>query len=242
MPQPKTLEEQLPPAVSIDLRQSLREYWLDRVRAHEQDHYAGAGMAKFPEDLRVYEHLLWADAPDTVIEIGALDGGSALWFRDRLRTLQCYGRIDRYRVITIDMNAERVQTSLSAADPAWQETITVVQGDVRDDALPARVAGLLAPGTRSFVVEDSGHTYETTTAALRGFAQFVPPGGHLVVEDGCVDVPEMRASPHWPCGVRPAIADWLATAEGAGFRIRRDLERYGLSCHPGGFLQRTPAP
>jgi len=241
MAQPETLEELLPPAVSIDLRQPLREYWLDRVRAHEQDHYAGAGLAKFPEDLRVYEHLLWADAPDTVIEIGALDGGSALWFRDRLRTLACYGRIERYRVITIDLDAECVRASLSAADPAWEQTITVVEGDVRDDALSERVARLLAPAARSLVIEDSGHTYETTMAALRGFARFVPPGGHLVVEDGCVDVEEMRASQHWPRGVQPAIEDWLASAEGASFRVRRDLERYGLSCHPGGFLQRMPA-
>jgi cephalosporin hydroxylase len=177
-----------------------------------------------------------------VIEIGALDGGSALWFRDRLRTLACYGRIEDYRVITIDLNAERVKASLAAADPAWEQTITVVEGDVRDDALPERVARLLAPAARSLVVEDSGHTYETTMAALQGFARFVPAGGHLVVEDGCVDVDEMRASPHWPRGVRPAIEDWLATAEGAVFRVRRDLERYGLSCHPGGYLQRMPTP
>ena len=44
-------------------------------------------MLKFPEDLRVYEHLLWQTAPSTVIEVGVKDGGSALWFRDRLRTL-----------------------------------------------------------------------------------------------------------------------------------------------------------
>jgi cephalosporin hydroxylase len=88
------------------------------------------------------------------------------------------------------------------------------------------------------VVEDSAHVYETTYAALLGFARFVPVGGYLVVEDGCVDVEEMRLDDSWPRGVLPAIADWLASPDGEAFRVQRDLELYGMSCHPGGFLQR----
>jgi cephalosporin hydroxylase len=33
--------------------------------------------------------------------------------------------------------------------------------------------------------------------------------------------------------------DWLATPQGSAFRVRRDLEVYGVSCHPQGFLQRV---
>jgi cephalosporin hydroxylase len=91
------------------------------------------------------------------------------------------------------------------------------------------------------VIEDSAHVYETTTAALRGFARFVPAGGFFVVEDGCVDVEEMRLTPDWPRGVHPALNDWLETPAGRRFTVRRDLELYGLSCHPGGFLQRVGA-
>jgi cephalosporin hydroxylase len=92
----------LPPTVSIDLGQSLHTYWLDRARQHTSDSYAGVRISKFPEDLRVYEHLLWASRANTVIEIGAHYGGSALWFRDRLRTLAQYGRISGEHVISID--------------------------------------------------------------------------------------------------------------------------------------------
>ncbi len=233
-------EELLPPPVSAEPVGHLGAYWLERLRAHELDHYAGVGISKFPEDLRVYEHLLWITACDVVIEIGSLHGGSALWFRDRLAANVHYGRIDRCQVVTIDVNAQHVRDSLSDADPQWEQTITIVESDVRDPELPERVAQLLAPGARALVVEDSAHEYETTMAALRGFARFVPAEGYFVVEDGCVDVDELRAEPSWPRGVRPAIEDWLASDEGSGFRVRRDLERYGVSCHIGGFLQRTP--
>jgi cephalosporin hydroxylase len=82
------------------------------------------------------------------------------------------------------------------------------------------------------------HTYETTLVALEGLARFVPRNGYFVVEDGCVDIEEMRLEPDWPRGVLPAIESWLETDEGSHFTVRRDLELYGLSCHPGGFLQR----
>jgi hypothetical protein len=103
-------------------------------------------------------------------------------------------------------------------------------------------------------------------AALTGFAQFVSPGGFLVVEDGCVDIEAMRMGRvdalkrqglrrrhrgalasilslrrTWPRGVLPAVADWLATPPGHDFLPRRDLEFYGLTCHPGGLLQRRAA-
>jgi hypothetical protein len=39
--------------------------------------------------------------------------------------------------------------------------------------------------------------------------------------------------------VLPAIRDWLAGSEGSRFVVRRDLETYGISCHPEGFLQRA---
>jgi cephalosporin hydroxylase len=218
----------------------LRDLFRERLGTVFGDRYAGVLTMKFPEDLRVYEHLLWESAADTVIEIGAHSGGSALWFRDRLVALRRYGRIGAEpRVIAIDLDTSVARGNLAAIDPGFEREIALVDGDVTDPALPDRVAALVAPGARCFVVEDSAHTYETTAAALRGFARFVPAGGWFVVEDGCVDIDELRPAPDWPRGVRPAIADWLATPEGSAFRVRRDAERYGLTCHPGGYLQRN---
>jgi cephalosporin hydroxylase len=233
-----TEPEGLPPPVEAPLSETVREYWLDRVRQHTSDRYAGMPLSKFPEDLRVYEHLLWASRANVVIELGLERGGSALWFRDRLRTMEAYGRIASPRVISIDTDTATARANLASADPSYRETIEVADGDVTDEALPGRVEALLPEGSRCFVVEDSAHTYDTTSAALRGFARFVPVGGFFVVEDGCVDIEEMRASEDWPRGVLPALHDWLATAEGARFRVRRDLELYGVSCHPEGFLER----
>ena len=230
---------QLPPPVEIALGEPVREYWLRRAIQHTSDRYAGIPMSKFPEDLRVYEHILWSMRPSVVIELGTDFGGSALWFRDRLAALRRYGGSDVVQVISIDKDLERPRAALVQADPGYADSITLVEGDVTDPNLPKQVAELLPADARCFVVEDSAHTYETTYAALEGFARFVPLGGFFVVEDGCVDIDERRASEAWPRGVLPALHDWLRTAAGAAFEIRRDLELYGISCHPEGFLQRV---
>jgi cephalosporin hydroxylase len=241
-PSPQSELERMarPPGNSIEKRlgDSLRSYWLDRVAQHTHDSYAGVPISKFPEDLRVYEHLLWADRPNVVVEIGAHHGGSALWFRDRLRTLVNYGLISQPRVITVDIEAERARPYLDRADPNWRESITLVSGDICDGDLPARISGLLPSAARCFVVEDSAHVYNTTMAALRGFAPFVSPGGFIMIEDGCVDIQSMRLDKDWPSGVLPAVVDWLNSPAGVGFVTRRDLEIYGITCHPGGLLQR----
>jgi cephalosporin hydroxylase len=231
--------EALPPAVTAPLEETVREYWLERVRQHTGDSYAGVPISKFPEDLRVYEHLIWTSRANVVIEIGGEHGGSALWFRDRLAAFSRYRPGPGSRVISIDIDIATARRNLAAADPAFEETITLLEDDVTDPGLPDRVGERLPAGSRCLVVEDSLHVYDTTLAALRGFARFVPVDGFFVVEDGCVDIEEMRALEDWPRGVLPAVREWLASPAGSAFEQRRDLELYGITCHPEGFLQRV---
>jgi cephalosporin hydroxylase len=220
------------------LNTPLRDYWLTRAAMHTHDSYVGITLSKFPEDLRVYEHLLWAQRPDIVIEIGTQFGASALWFRDRLRMLAGYGLVADPHVITVDIETERAQRQLDRADPNWRMDISVVTGDVCDARLPQRIAGMIPASANCLVVEDSAHTYNTTLAAVEGFSRFVPEDGFMVVEDGYVDIDTMRLRRDWPRGVLPALADWLAGPVGSAFEVRRDLELYGITCHLGGLLQR----
>jgi cephalosporin hydroxylase len=230
----------LPEPVTADLNESLQDYWLKRVAQHTGDSYAGVGMSKFPEDLRVYEHLLWMSGATAVIEIGAYLGGSALWFRDRLAAYARYRPGPPVRVVSIDIDVAAARQNLAAVDPDFGQSIALVEAGVGEPSLADRVSDLLPPASRCLVVEDSAHVYETTFSSLTTFARFVPPGGYFVVEDGCVDVEEMRLAPDWPRGVLPALRDWLKTPEGRGFDVCRELELYGISCHPEGFLQRLP--
>jgi cephalosporin hydroxylase len=226
-----------PAPAAVEAGASLIDHHRARLVQHVDDNYCGVLIQKFPEDLRVYEHLLWASRSNVVIELGCNRGGSTLWFRDRLEAMAHYGRIRRPRVLAIDIMASHTERSVRAVDPDARG-ITFLEHDLRDPSLPGRVAALLGPNDRPFVIEDSAHEYDTTRAALEGFAPFVADGGYLVVEDTVVDDEALRVDPRWPRGVVRALEEWLASDASAGFAVDRSLELYGITCHPGGFLRR----
>jgi cephalosporin hydroxylase len=227
----------LPPRVEIGLDDRVGSYWSARVEQHLLDSYVGVPLLKFPEDLRTYEHILWSTGANAVIELGCHSGGSALWFRDRLRTFASYRGKTPYAVVSVDVDIDHARRAVESVDPS-SEGLTLLQGDVTDARLPELVASHLPEQSRCMVVDDSAHTYATTSAALRGFAGFVSRGCFFVVEDGCVDVEGMRVDPNWPRGVIPAIEDFLSSPPGRGFTHRRELELYGITCHVRGYLQR----
>jgi cephalosporin hydroxylase len=227
-----------PRPIEERLAEPLQTYWQERLRLQYLDSYAGLPIRKFPEDLRVYERLMWETRPNVVIEIGTQSGASALWFRDRLSDLARYGRISTPRVISIDLDVAPATANLAAVAPGFAEDIVLLPGDVCSSLLARVVRAHLPTNARCLVIEDSAHTYATTMAALRHFSSLVPLHGFFIVEDGCVDIEAMRPDPDWPRGVLPAVDDWLASPEGSRFTIRRELEWYGISCHPRGFLQR----
>ena len=230
----------LPPRVDAFEYAASIDLWRRRLLHVLDDSYCGVPLHKFPEDLRTYEHLLWEQRPDVLIEIGTHRGGSALWFYDRLQTLHRRGRIAREPiVITIDVAVDEARGLLESVDPRAADAIEMVVGDVTDPNIAEQIASRIPAGARCMVVEDSGHSYETTSAALRSFHRFVPPGGVFVVEDGVVDIELLRVVDGWPRGVAMAIDDFLASDVGREFRIDRDLEIYGLTTSCGGFLRRS---
>lgn len=230
----------LPDRVDVDLRvPAMRDYWRSRVGQHTDDSYFGVTMSKFPEDLRVYEHLLWLAKPTVVIELGVWHGGGTLWLRDRLAAIALYTGRPRM-VIGVEIDCATARANIESVDRRWRG-LTLVEGDVTDPELPVRVRAHLPDNARCLVIEDTAHSYDTTRSALEGFAPLVGPGGFFIVEDGCVDDEQLRFD-DWPRGVLPALNDWLDTPAGADFRVRRDLELYGVTCNPSGFLQRNGEP
>ncbi len=135
----------LPQPVKTDLDETLRDYWLKRAAQHTGDSYAGVGMSKFPEDLRVYEHLLWESARDRRDRDRRLRGGASLWFRDRPRARSARYRTDlgEPAVVSIDLDIDRELIALHGdrrqrrgiARSGWRDGLpTRSLGAVRRDA------------------------------------------------------------------------------------------------------------
>jgi len=66
----------------------------------QNTHWLGTRLQKLPMDLQVYQELLWDTKPDVLLEMGTLNGGSALYFAS-IFDLMGHGR-----VITVDIERQ----------------------------------------------------------------------------------------------------------------------------------------
>lgn len=215
-------EIRLVPAIHPEITATLpMPYLYGRQQQSLYDHYKGVTLAKTPEDLRVYQHVIWQTKPDTIVELGTYHGGSAMWFADQIRTL-CGD--PNPTVITVDLEP------VSIPDPG----VIVITGDLASVSPAVHATVFDRDSKRVMVIDDSGHTYQTTTNALRLYHDLVTPGCYFVVEDGCVDEPWHL--PSFVGVVQPAIADFLGKhPEFTG----HDYRPYGFGMYPNGWLERT---
>lgn len=156
--------------------------------------WLGREIRQNPVDAWLLQELIVDDDVDFVIETGTLRGGSAYF----LGTI--FDLLGRGHVVSIDIAAEAVE---------HHDRVEYLEGSSVDPAVVARVrASLDRHGAeRPLVVLDSDHRAPHVLAELRTYADFVPIGGHLVVQDGVVD--ELRRFRDQRPGPLVAIEEFL---------------------------------
>jgi cephalosporin hydroxylase len=205
--------------LTFDRDATLRQYWKARLRLHHFDSYKGLPMAKMSEDLKTYEHVIWATQPKVIVELGSgSTGASGLWFADQLSALCGGGKV--------------VSIEVTKAPELQDPRITFLQGNLTEQAQADEIKRLAGDGP-VMVVEDSRHDYDTTLAALRLYSPLVSLGHFFIVEDTIIDEPDLTIfGDH---GVTPAIDTFLE--EEPRFLRRADMDLYGVTMHMGGWLE-----
>lgn len=230
---------------------SIRDYWGSLYAAKRgfrdvpPTRYRGSLMLKIPSDLFTYESILWDVRPELVVEIGTLEGGSALWFHDRLHLLKVKGLIEDFQVVSIDLHPRLSEDGFFERYPDAAGTLKFLHGDARSKEIVEAVRDLRRGRGACLVVEDSAHDRATTLDLLRTYGDMVSVGSYFVVEDGVVDMPQLcdviapvrsaRNQKSWPTGVGAAIGEWLS--ERKDFLIDRGREAT-VTCNPFGYLKR----
>ena len=188
--------------------------------------YKGVRLQKSPLDLALYLQLLQRLQPRTVIEVGTLDGGSAVWFADQMQALGLEAKL-----ISVDKTSRPL---LRDARVRFLEGDALRLEAPLDDAL---LADLPRPW---LVIEDSAHTYDVCLAVLRFFDRHLALGDYIVVEDGILRHLPGAAYRRYEDGPSRALAAFLAE-RGAVYEVDRSLcDFYGhnMTYNPSGYLRR----
>lgn len=131
--------------------------------------WRGIRMLKDPFSLSLYTSLLWELRPRTIIELGAFEGGSAIWLADVAAALG----IDS-RVLSFDKDISIVKTSHPRVSFERLDACAI-----KDELDPK----IRCSNPHPFLVIEDAHTNVFTV--LECLYELLDTGDYLVVEDTC---------------------------------------------------------
>ena len=182
--------------------------------------WLGAQALKNPLDLWVYQEIMFETRPELVIETGTYRGGSAFFLASMCDLLGAG------EVISVDI--EQVRDDYPA-----HPRITYLGGRSSTDPDVLTEIRDRAEGKRTLVILDSDHSQGHVEAELAVYAQLVPVGGYVIVEDSNIGQIRKDLLP----GPLEAIETFLATTD--AFEIDSAREKFLITFNPSGYLRRV---
>lgn len=203
-------------------KMNLSEWMLYHQRnIHFKMKYCGLDMQKIPTDLWIYSEIINEVKPDTIIEIGAAGGGTALWLCHQLDLL------GKGQLISLDIN--------HGGFKAEHDRIIQITGPSQDKEIVKKTKELREG--KVLVIQDGSHKKCDIKEDFKNYSSLVQVGSYFIIEDGVMDVFEWkdhRTSGH-DCGL---IAGIEITRENLNWVIDKEKEKYIITNNPCGFLKR----
>ncbi len=190
--------------------------------------WLGVPILKCPEDLQMYQEILFRSKPDIIIETGVAFGGSTLYLASLCDIM------DQGEIVAVDVTLGHV-----SARTRSHPRVTLVEGSSADPDIGVYLEAA-ARGKRTMLILDSDHTAAHVMAELALLAPLVTEGCYCIVED--TNINGHPVAPGWGPGPYEAVDRFLSMSP-LGASFQRDLwcERMLLSFNPGGYLRRIAA-
>ncbi len=196
--------------------------YYDDIRTWRRNRWQGHKTWKSPNDLWLYAEIIHRIKPGLIVETGTAFGGSATYLGF---------------LLDIEGHGEVVSVDIDPRGTPEHPRVTYLTGSSVDPAIVAKVKGMVAPGEPVLVILDSDHREPHVYAELMAYADLVPVGSYVIVEDSNVNghpvVPE-----HGP-GPMEALLRFVA--QRPDFVIDRSMHRMHLTLNPNGYLKRIEA-
>ena len=197
------------------------KYYYSKVWA--DTYFQGKKIFKCPNDLWIYQEILWDVKPDLIIECGTFHGGSALYYAKLFDIMDSPGE-----VITIDVDP--------MPDMPVHKRITYLIGSSISPEIIQKVSELAKDKKKIMIILDSDHTRDHVLKELELYHGFVSKDSYLVVEDS-----NLNGHPVYS-GFGQGPGPWEATEEflpkHPEFEIDRTKEKFLMSFNPNGFLKK----
>lgn len=205
----------------------VRRWGLAAVIRHTDDfsnvRWLGRPVRQNLADLWTTQEIIIDRGVDLVIECGTYHGGSALFMAS------LFDLLGRGRVVTIDIKDDGVlphaRIDYLYGSSTSPEIVRAVKGKCEE-----------YQPTELLVLLDSSHAAAHVLDELRTFADLVPVGGYLIVQDGLIDELPM----FWEQRPGPLVAIRTFLAEDSRFEVDEERSaKYFYHHSPSGCLRRV---
>jgi cephalosporin hydroxylase len=182
--------------------------------------WLGAQALKNPLDLWIYQEIMVETRPELIVETGTYRGGSAFYLASICDLLGAG------EVLSVDVEPLR-------DDYPAHPRITYLGGRSSTDPEVVAEVRARAAGKRTLVVLDSDHSQAHVEAELAAYAEIVPVGCYVIVEDSNIGQIRKDLLP----GPLEAIESFVAGTD--EFEIDRAREKFLITQNPSGYLRRV---
>ena len=162
--------------LSIEEREELSDHTYDTIKRQCRGRYftrhRDCFVMKSPEDIVIYQQFLQIVQPKTIIEFGAFNGASALWFSDmaRLYGIDC-------SVYSYDIDLSLIQEKVLKIKP---DSVKFFEGDSYQVEKMFDHKFLMELPRPLLVVEDCHHN---TEGIMQFFHKYLREGDYMAIED-----------------------------------------------------------
>lgn len=198
------------------------KYYYSKVWA--DTFFLGKKVFKCPNDLWIYQELLWEVKPDVIIECGTFHGGSALYYAKLFDMMDLPGE-----VLTIDVDP--------MPDMPEHKRITYLLGSSTSEEIQQKVKAFIKDKKKVMVILDSDHTKDHVLKELELYHGFVSTGSYLVVEDSNINGHPVYSGFGQGPGPWEAMEAFLPLHP--EFEPDKTKEKFMMSFNPNGFLKRV---
>lgn len=144
-------------------------------------HHRGCQLLKTPNDMIILQELLWNLRPQTVIELGAFTGGSAVWMSDTLRLMEV-----ETRILSMDISLSKIEDRVKEINP---ENVTFIEGDSFkiEKSFPHEI---LETCPHPWLVIEDAHA--NMYGVMEYFHPYMKTGDYFIVEDLNPNIPSRQ--------------------------------------------------
>lgn len=181
---------------------------LDHHHYTYQFEWLGVPIVRLPDDIAVFQEIVFAEQPDTIIETGVARGGS-LVLSASLQEISGLAP----RVLGIDLNIFP-HTRLAIENSRYSPWISLLEGDSRSEEVHDVVAAFVRDSRKVLLVLDSDHSHSHVLGELASLSGLLPIDSLILVADTIVEEMPIDYYPnrHWGAGNSPlsALREFLA--------------------------------